>query len=121
MNAAIVYPQNTGSLCVPHLPGKSDVPELAMSPPNEYIAPDSILQVQIDNGKPLIVSPEKGVKFDKLSLNGKHLIKIRINNRLKSSFYFSLKNQASENLCLFYYKGYGTFHFKPAKECKCDE
>ena len=109
-----------GSICIPRLPGSSAaISEPAMTPPGQYISPNSTLLIQVDKRKPITVSPSLSGAIKGLSLKGKHLLKIRHDGRIVTSFSFSFEKEGVKDLCLWYYKGYGTFLLKPAKECKC--
>ncbi|MEW6731219.1 MAG: hypothetical protein AB1489_07770 [Acidobacteriota bacterium] len=111
---------DSGSICIPPMPGSSGkISEPAMTPREQFIPPGSTLTIQIDNRKPLTISPQQGASIENLSLTGRHTIKIRRDNKTVTSFRFSFHKEGSSHLCLWYYQGYGSFSLRPAQDCKC--
>ncbi|MBC7797849.1 MAG: hypothetical protein H7Z37_13330 [Pyrinomonadaceae bacterium] len=109
-----------GSICIPALPGlTAKTNDLPMTPPGQFISPNSTLSIQVDKRKPAIVSLTSSGEIKGLSLKGRHLLKIRRDGKTVTSFWFSFEKEGEKDLCLWYYKGYGTFSIKPAKDCKC--
>lgn len=116
-----VNAQDRGSICIDKMPGNQATPgDPPMTAPEIFIAPGSTLMIQVDSLPAVIVSPQQASIIKDISLNGRHIVKIKIDNKLKTSFKFKFTKR-EHSLCLWYYKGYGTFSLRPAKECQCKD
>jgi hypothetical protein len=69
----------------------------------------STFKVQIDKLAPILISTNSSGVFTNLSLGGKHLVKIQLDEKPLTSFRFSFQEEQSEHLRLWYSPFYGTW------------
>ena len=118
INSSQVFAAGSGSVCVAPMPGRHAYNGPAMTQVPSYIGPGDTLVIHIGE-KEMIISPASGGKIDGLSLESKHLVRIRRANITTVSFWFDFKKENSSNLCLWYYLGYGTFSMLNASDDRC--
>ena len=111
--------ETVGSLCIPALPGASNSISDPPMTQEQYISPDGPLLLQVDSLSPVTVSPTSAGMVKDIPYKGRHLLTIRREGKIVTSFKFSFEKEHDKDLCLWYYAGYGTFSLRPAKECSC--
>ena len=82
----------------------------------------SRFSVQIDKLPPFVISTNSSGVFTNLSLQGKHVVKIRLADKPLTSFRFSFEDEHSDHLRLWYNPFYGTWSLwsvPPGKKCAC--
>ena len=122
VNTSLVYAATDGSICVGSMPEKKAYTDMPMTMAPSYVGPGETLTIRIGD-KEMSTSPTSGGRIDGLAIEKKHLIQIRRRNTTIVSFWFDFKKENATELCLWYYKGYGTFTLFHAtdKLCKCPQ
>ncbi len=108
-----------GSLCVASMPGEKAYNGPNMTSAETYVGAADTIVVQVGKNE-IMVSPDSGGKIYGLSLDKNHLVQIKKGNSNKVSFWFDFKEEGSSSLCLWYYKGYGTFSLLNTNDRRCN-
>lgn len=109
--------ENTGRVCVEAIPRGDN-----WSANDTGAKEASTFRVQIDDLAPVFVSTNSSGVFTNLSLTGRHLVKIRVDNKPLTSFRFSFRESGSDHMRLWYSPFYGTWSLSPVwpgQKCAC--
>lgn len=120
LNSTLVFAAGSGSVCVAPMPGDKAYNGPPMSMGKSYIAPGDTLTIRIGE-KEMIISPASGGRIGGLSTEKRHLVRMRRADKTIVSFWFDFRKENASNLCLWYYRGYGTFSLlnEHDERCKC--
>ncbi len=79
--------------------------------------------VQVDDLPARAVSAQHGVRFAQLGLDARHLVRIRNNGELMTSFRFTFERYGEASLCLWFNPLYETWSLWPMRDaahlCSC--
>ena len=114
--AAYVQAADAGKVCVQAIPAG------ARWDANDTGATErSVFKIQIDDRPGFCVATNSSGMFAELSMSSKHLVKIRLNGKLLTSFYFTFRGR-SDHLRLWYNPFYGTWSLSDVRGkewCAC--
>ena len=79
--------------------------------------PKSVFYIQIDDCDLVRISVEDFGEIKDLEINKKHLVKIKLKNKIIESFWFDFKKYNCNELRLWYKTLYGTWSLWPCREC----
>src|SRR5262249_30457968 len=109
--------------------GRGCVEKIPSGPGSSWIANDtgaterSGFKISIDQLPPILVTTNSSGVFTNLSLAGKHLVAIRLDDKPLASFRFSFDGRGS-HLRLWYNELYGTWSLSEVREgqkCACPQ
>jgi hypothetical protein len=72
--------------------------------------------VQVDDLAAQAVSAQQGTRFAQLGLGARHLVRIRSNGKLVTSFRFTFERYGEAELCLWFNPLYETWSLWPMKD-----
>jgi hypothetical protein len=81
----------------------------------------STFTVQIGDHEPVSINSRLSAEVTDLALDSRHLVKIRLEGKLLTSFTFSFREKGSNHLRLWYKEMYGTWSLSTVeKPSECD-
>jgi hypothetical protein len=116
-------PPPTGSVCIAKLEPPNDRPTGLGNPAGGGRSFN--YAVQFGKLKPVKVSFERDVVVSGLELHQRHMVKVRKDDKMSTSFWMRFEESDRGKLCLFNKQLYDTWVLWPAHEsrhiCKCSE
>ena len=106
---------NTGVLCIAPVPLPTPG-EISLANPTGGGRTFNF-EIQIDKLEPIKTDHTETITLKDLSLEEKHLVQIRRDGKISTSFWFNFAERGGKNLCLWFKPLYETWNLWPASKC----
>lgn len=74
--------------------------------------------IQFDDGKIYPAEQDKSILVPNIEMQKRHLVKVRLDGKMYTSFWFSFEREGTNELCLWFNDFYHTWSIWPLKDAK---